>query len=53
MGSLNDTSLIVLPEKLTQYCFFSCTQSPIPVSLLQLDSSDIALNKLAVDCFLG
>ena len=28
-------------------------QSPIPVSLLQLEPSDMALNRQAVECFLG
>ena len=33
--------------------FNNHAQSPIPVSLLILDSTDILLNKLAVECFLG
>ena len=30
-----------------------CAQSPIPVSLLQLETTDLDIQNLAVECFLG
>lgn len=42
----------LLSNKSLKLLVFSL-QSPIPVSLLQLDPSDVALNRLAVECFLG